>query len=92
MRSNYVVCYDIRNPKRLLKVYRFMKRRAVHIQYSVFYCRLTRSELVELKQGLNSLIDTRRDDVRVYPVPQDMKVRVMGRGDRIPEGVDIFLP
>lgn len=92
MRSNYLVCYDIRNPKRLARVYRFMKRRAVHIQYSVFYCRLTWPELIQLKQGLNELIDARKDDVRVYPVPQDMKVKVMGRGDRIPEGVDIFLP
>jgi CRISPR-associated protein Cas2 len=92
MRANYLVCYDIRDPKRLMRIYKLLKKRALHIQYSVFYCRLTWSELVELKEKLESLIDRRKDDVRVYPVPQDMKVKVMGRGDRIPEGVDIFLP
>lgn len=92
MTTNYLVCYDIRDPKRLLKVYSCLKKRALHIQYSVFYCRLTWNELIDLKRTLKELIDERRDDVRLYPIPQDMKVKVMGRGDRIPEGVDIFLP
>ncbi|MFZ2801362.1 MAG: CRISPR-associated endonuclease Cas2 [Syntrophorhabdus sp.] len=92
MISNYLVCYDIRDPKRLIKVYNFLKKKALHIQYSVFYCRLTWRELVELKEKLGDLIDKRKDDVRVYPIPQDMKIKVMGRGDRIPEGIDIFIP
>jgi len=48
--------------------------------------------LVELKEKLGDLIDKRKDDVRVYPIPQDMKIKVMGRGDRIPDGIDIFMP
>jgi len=91
MTANYLVCYDIRDEKRLMKVFNTMKKRGLHIQYSVFYCRLTWRELIELKEKLNDIIDERKDDVRVYPIPQDMKVKVMGRGDRIPEGVDIFL-
>ena len=91
MTANYLVCYDIRDEKRLVKVFKTMKKRGLHIQYSVFYCRLTWRELIELKEKLSNLIDERKDDVRVYPIPQDMKVKVMGRGDRIPEGVDIFL-
>jgi len=91
MTANYLVCYDIRDEKRLIKVFKTIKKRGLHIQYSVFYCRLTWRELVELKEKLKDIIDERKDDVRVYPIPQDMKVKVMGRGDRIPEGVDIFL-
>jgi CRISPR-associated protein Cas2 len=91
MKTNYLVCYDIRDEKRLARVYRYMRRWGLHIQYSVFYCRLTRHELIELKDKLEMLIDARKDDVRVYPLPESMKVTIMGRGDRIPEGVDIFL-
>lgn len=91
MTANYLVCYDIRDEKRLVRVFNTMKKRGLHIQYSVFYCRLTWRELVELKEKLKDIIDERKDDVRLYPIPQGMKVRVMGRGDRIPEGVDIFL-
>ena len=78
MISNYLVCYDIRDPKRLMKVYNFLKKKALHIQYSVFYCRLTWRELVELKEKLGDLIDKRKDDVRVYPIPQDMKILLQG--------------
>jgi len=31
------------------------------------------------------------DDIRIYPLPTDMKVVVMGQGDRIPEGVTVLL-
>lgn len=91
MKANYLVCYDIRDVKRLSRVFRFMKQRGVHIQYSVFYCRLTWEELIKLKEKLRDLINEKMDDIRIYPLPSDLKVVVMGRGDRVPEGVNIFL-
>ncbi|MCC7201916.1 MAG: CRISPR-associated endonuclease Cas2 [Nitrospirae bacterium] len=91
MTANYLVCYDITNERRLSRVFRLMKQRGIHIQYSVFYCRLTWQNLVELKGKLNGIINPREDDVRIYPLPGEMKVVVMGLGDRIPEGVSIFL-
>jgi len=69
-----------------------MKQNGIHIQYSVFYCRLTWQNLVELKARLNSLINPEEDDVRIYPLPSELKVAILGLGDRIPEGVNIFLP
>jgi CRISPR-associated protein Cas2 len=33
----------------------------------------------------------KKDDVRIYPLPADSKTIVMGCGDRVPEGVNIFL-
>lgn len=47
--------------------------------------------MVELKESLNGMIDTRQDDIRIYPLPQNMNILTMGCGDRIPKGVDIFL-
>jgi len=68
-----------------------MKQIGVHIQYSVFFCRLTWQNLLELKVRLSNIIDNKEDDVRIYPLPSDLKVTVMGHGDRVPEGVSIFL-
>ena len=91
MKANYIISYDITNPRRLSRVYKLMKQSGIHIQYSVFYCRLTWQNLVELKGKLGSIINPKKDDVRIYPLPSELKVAVMGLGDRIPEGVTIFL-
>lgn len=91
MRANYLVCYDISDPRRLSRVYKLMKGTGLHIQYSVFHCRLTWQNLNELKEKLVGLIDERADDVRIYPLPSEEKVIVMGCGDRVPGGVEIFI-
>ncbi len=91
MRTSYLVCYDIANPRRLSRVYRFVKRQGIHLQYSVFHCRLTWPELKELEAGLREIIDEKRDDVRIYPLPGEPNVTVMGQGDRVPGGVEVFL-
>ena len=90
MRSRYLVCYDIRDPRRLHRVFQYMKKRGVHLQLSVFLCSLTWPELQELKNGLSKLIHPRKDDVRIYPLPSGGKVSVLGLPARIPEGVDLF--
>ena len=89
MTTNYLVCYDIRDEKRLLRVYKTIKACGLHIQYSVFHCRLTWQELIELKGELREIIDEKKDDIRIYPLPADMQVVVMGCGDRVPEGVTV---
>ncbi len=91
MQSNYLVCYDIKDEKRLARVYRYLKGIGIHLQYSVFHCRLTWKELNEIKTNLLEIIDEKEDDIRIYPLPQEMKVIIMGCGDRVPEGIMISL-
>lgn len=91
MKANYLVCYDIRDDRRLRRVFGFTKRYGLHLQYSVFYCRFTWPELQRFKSRLAELIDKREDDIRIYPLPDKPKVTVLGCGDRLPDGVDIFL-
>lgn len=91
MKANYLICYDITEPRRLARVYKFIKGNGLHIQYSVFHCSLTWTNLVELKDKLRYLIDEKEDDVRIYPLPSEEKVIVMGCGDRVPDGVEIFI-
>lgn len=91
MKANYLVCYDIRDDRRLSRVFAFTKKYGLHLQYSVFYCRFTWPELQKFKSRLAEMIDRKKDDIRIYPLPDKPQVIVMGCGDRLPEGVSIFL-
>ena len=91
MKSSYLVCYDITSPKRLNKVFRFLRGRGVHLQYSVFHCILAWPQLKELKDRIGGMIDPSCDDVRIYPLPAGEKADVLGVADRVPEGVEVHL-
>lgn len=91
MKAEYLVCYDIANPRRLGRVYKFMAGKGRHLQYSVFLCSMTWQELQMMKIKLGDLIEDEEDDIRIYPLPSGGKVIAMGRGDRLPEGAELFI-
>ncbi|MBI5639749.1 MAG: CRISPR-associated endonuclease Cas2 [Nitrospirae bacterium] len=91
MRAAYLVCYDIADPRRLNRVLRLMKGKGLHLQYSIFHCSLTWPQLMQLKEELKDLIEEQEDDVRIYPLPSGGKIIALGCGDRVPEGVEIFI-
>lgn len=91
MKSDYLVCYDITSPRRLSRIYRFMKGRGLHLQYSVFHCALTWPELEGLKDRLADMINPDEDDIRIYPLPSGGKVAVLGLAKKMPDGVEIFM-
>jgi len=92
MRTRYLVCYDIADERRLTRVYRYLKGRGIHMQYSVFLCSLTWPELDSLKADLAELIDESADDVRLYPIPSGEAIEALGCPDLVPEGAAVFLP
>ena len=63
MRTNYIVSYDICDPKRLRRVHRACKDYGVPLQYSVFECDLTQRERMDLEHRLVELIDRSEDQV-----------------------------
>ena len=66
--TNFLVCYDIREPKRLQRVHKCAASYAMAVQRSVFYARLTQADLDSLMKDLVELIDEKEDDVRIYSV------------------------
>lgn len=90
MKIHYLICYDISDHFRWHKVFRFMKGKGTHLQYSVFYCLLSPKELGKIINDVTSMIDLGQDDVRIYPLLANFEAIVLGRGDRTPEGVDLF--
>jgi CRISPR-associated protein Cas2 len=78
MRSSYLVCYDICEDKRLRKVFKLMRGYGDHLQYSVFECQLTPTDLVRLRAELAAIIHHTEDQVLFVDLgPSD------GRGDRV---------
>lgn len=66
----WLLAYDIRDPKRLQQVHAYMVKRGLAVQYSVFVGEWSERELGRVLDGLRGQISPRRDDVRVYPLPQ----------------------
>jgi CRISPR-associated protein Cas2 len=78
MRGSYLVCYDICDDKRLRKVFQTMRNWGDHLQYSVFECHLTETDLVRLRTELSHIIQHKEDQVLfVYLGPAE------GRGERV---------
>ena len=78
MRQSYLVCYDIADDKRLRKVFKTMRAFGDHLQFSVFECQLTPSDLIRCRTLLAQLINHDEDQVLfVHLGPAD------GRGDRV---------
>lgn len=84
--SEFVICYDISEPRRLGRLHRYLKKAAVPLQYSVFLFVGDERQLDCLLAGIVPLMDPKEDDVRAYPLPaRGLKAR-LGR-PALPEGI-----
>jgi CRISPR-associated protein Cas2 len=67
--ADYIIAYDITCPRRLARIYRYMQKTGMHIQYSVFYVTCDQRRIHAILEELAALIDPRHDDLRCYPLP-----------------------
>jgi CRISPR-associated protein Cas2 len=78
MRNSYIVSYDIADEKRLRLVFKTMRGYGDHLQFSVFECQLTPTDLVRLRGELGKIIHHDEDQVLFIDLgPSE------GRGDRV---------
>lgn len=66
--KQYLICYDIRDPKRLRRVHRTLRDVGTPVQFSVFEAELKPTEIAELQQCLLAVIDEEQDRVCFYPL------------------------
>jgi CRISPR-associated protein Cas2 len=78
MRNTYLVCYDIRDDKRLRKVFKAMRNYGDHLQYSVFECQLTPIDLAKCQHELGEIIKHNEDQVLFVDLGT-----TEGRGERV---------
>jgi len=86
--KTWLVSYDIREPRRLRRVHRRLRKAGATVQYSAFSVQANDSEVLTLLASLEQLIDPKRDDLRAYHLPQRCPVWMLGR-QGLPEGVYI---
>lgn len=78
MRNSYLVCYDVADDKRLRNVFKTMKNYGDHLQFSVFECQFTPTDLAKCRAELGAIIHHTEDQVLFVSLgPAE------GRGDRV---------
>ncbi|MCI0365525.1 MAG: CRISPR-associated endonuclease Cas2 [Phycisphaerales bacterium] len=65
MRRCFLVCYDIRDDKRLRRVHKLMKAYGEAWQYSVFYCTLKPIDRVRMENDLRETMNMKVDQVLI---------------------------
>ena len=64
-RRRWLVTYDIRESKRLRKVYDVVRAHGERLQYSVFLCDLNPSEKIGLMSDLRDVIKQSEDSIAI---------------------------
>ena len=83
--KDYIISYDIRDPKRLSRLSRRLEKSAMRIQKSVYlYASVTRKDLLDTIDMINEVIDSEADDVRIY--------RMLDPGISLAQAVDLGDP
>ncbi|MEN8133113.1 MAG: CRISPR-associated endonuclease Cas2 [Pseudomonadota bacterium] len=86
---DHIIAYDIGEPRRLGRIHRYLKKRAMPIQYSVFLIRCNAEQLHGIIQELDDMIDPERDDIRFYTLPRKPQVITLGQ-QGMPEGLQLL--
>lgn len=72
-----VISYDIKNDRRRTKVHKALKDYGTWVQYSVFECRLTRTEFLTLRHRLQHLLDDDGDEsIRFYGLCEECQRKI----------------
>lgn len=76
MRRCYLVCYDIRNPKRLRRVHKVLKGYGEAWQFSVFFCVLKDIDRVRLQSDLEEHMNLKEDRTMILDLgPNEEQAR-----------------
>jgi len=68
--QEFIVAYDIKNKKRIAKLSRLLEKVGVRIEYSLFFIKASKDEMIEIAMKINEIIDTQADDVRIYKIKE----------------------
>ena len=84
--AQYLIGYDISDPKRLQRIYRKMTHYATPIQYSIFLLDGSEKLLKQCLAEIMLIFNKKEDDLRVYPLPTNTTQWRLGKSS-LPEGI-----
>jgi CRISPR-associated protein Cas2 len=76
----WLITYDITDPRRLVRLHRFLVRQATPVQYSVFHFEGSAAQMGRLMADIETRIKPDEDDVRAYQLPEPLQLDTIGRG------------
>ena len=81
----YIIAYDIVNNNIRTRVMKLLKDYGLRIQDSVFEAKLDLPELNIVIKKVNGLIDSEKDNVRIYPCCLDCenKIKDLGKNKQL---------
>lgn len=88
MRKCYLVCYDIRDPKRLRRVHKLLRGYGEAWQFSVFFCVLKDIDRVRLQTNLEEQLNKKEDQAIILdlgPNEKNAREAVTVIGQPLPE-------
>ena len=94
MKHWYLICYDIRCPKRWRKAFKLLKAYGESMQLSIFRCRLSQKEREKLRWELEQIL-TPADDLLLIGMCDSPRERLCQRCQcRIPNynREDVWIP
>ena len=85
-RRRYLIAYDIRDPARLRRVCKVMEANGERLQYSVFICDLTKTELIHLRAASEKIMNLAEDSVVIVDLGNlgEDKFTFVGRREQLP--------
>lgn len=76
--QRWLLAHDIRDKKRLQRVWRYLRQEGVRLQYSVYLLAGTRQHVEAIIDRLREIIDEDADDVRIYPLTENTRIWGLG--------------
>jgi len=85
-RRRYLIAYDIANARRLNRVCKLMEGYGERLQYSVFLCDLSGTEIAHWEASIRTVLDLSADSIVVIDLglPENSTVRCLGVPRRLP--------
>jgi len=81
----YLLCYDVKNAKRLRRVAKIMEGTGYRVQKSVFEAFLNPNDLRKLMERLTMALHIEKDSVRVYRLCEscNREIKIIGAGEQV---------
>lgn len=81
----YMMCYDIRNPKRLSKVARTLESHGIRVQKSFFQCEMSSQQMRQLRDEILRIIHNKEDSFYIYSLCESCSQKALkdGQGELV---------
>ena len=77
-KRNWLIAYDIADPRRLSRIHRTLSKEALAVQYSLYLYHGDSKQVRALLNELGKHMKNSEDDLRAYPIPIKAEIHTLG--------------